>query len=135
MYQSRRGRRPVVPPQSALASIILLLALASGGCSSANRAHQASWVAGPGAQQRASNEASHRTDLEDDGMEAQVPPPPSIRLAPDDPDEPYSPNYGRPAGSPAGAPASAPASPASQPQLPPSLRPTFRPKVASASDD
>ena len=38
---------------------------------------------------------SGRVDLEDDGLPAQVPPVRGRQL-PDDPDEPYSPNYGAP---------------------------------------
>ncbi|MDX2264539.1 MAG: hypothetical protein NW215_06180 [Hyphomicrobiales bacterium] len=33
-------------------------------------------------------------DLEDDGIEAQTPPPRRATPRPDDPSEPYSPNYG-----------------------------------------
>ena len=39
--------------------------------------------------------AKRYADLEADGLPAQVAPPASIRTAPDDPSEPFSPNYGR----------------------------------------
>jgi len=37
-----------------------------------------------------------RVDTEADGLPAQVPPPARIRQLPDDPAEPFSPNYGLP---------------------------------------
>jgi len=36
-----------------------------------------------------------RVEIEDDGMEAQPPPPMVRKREPDDPSEPFSPNYGR----------------------------------------
>ena len=36
-----------------------------------------------------------RVVIEDDGMETQAPPPLSRKIEPDDPSEPFSPNYGR----------------------------------------
>lgn len=36
-------------------------------------------------------------ELEDDGLPSQAPPPANRRLEPDDPREPFSPNYGKPA--------------------------------------
>jgi len=34
-------------------------------------------------------------EVEDDGLPAQTPPPVRVRMMPDDPSEPFSPNYGR----------------------------------------
>ena len=39
-------------------------------------------------------------ELEDDGLPPQVPPPANRKREPDDPREPFSPNYGRPAAPP-----------------------------------
>lgn len=110
--------------------MLLLLALASGGCSSTSRTQTGAWPVGVDPQQRLAAEASRKPDLEDDGIEAQVPPSPTIRLAPDDPNEPFSPNYGQPSA----APAAAPAKPASQPPPPPLGRPP-RSKLAAVDVD
>lgn len=80
------------------------------------------------------------SEIEDDGLPAQSPPPAGIRELPDDPNEPFSPNYGDPhppaadryehyeqlppAASPPDAPAPVPSTPAT----------TFRNKVAEAHD-
>ena len=130
MVALRSGRRPAVSLKPGLTGILLLLALASGGCSSSGRMHQQAWSAAHEQPQRVAAEASRKPDLEDDGVEAQVPPSPAIRLAPDDPSEPFSPNYGHPAS----APAAAPSKPASQPQTPPSGRPP-RSKFAAMDAD
>jgi hypothetical protein len=39
--------------------------------------------------------AAASVEIEDDGLPAQSPPPARIRMAPDDPNQPWSPNYGR----------------------------------------
>lgn len=88
--------------------MLLLVALASGGCANSQHARQQAAIASGEAQRSA--EASRKHDIEDDGIEAQVPPSPAIRLAPDDPSEPFSPNYGQPANTPATTPTK-PASP------------------------
>ncbi len=62
---------------------------------------------------------------EDDGLPAQTPPPARIRTMPDQPDEPFSPNYGgsNPAALDAGMTRAAPPSvPAPQPTAPPYQR-------------
>lgn len=135
MSPSRSTRVPSVLPKAAK-TVLLLLALATAGCSSTPRSHQASWSAAGGPvdpQQAAVVEARRTPEVEDDGIEPQVAPPPSIRLAPDDPSEPWSPNYGkRPADLP--GPAAAP-SPAVKPAgPPPSPRPTTRPRFASVHE-
>ena len=129
MVVLRYGPREAVSLKTGVSGILLLLALASGGCSSTGRTQQQAWSAGGQPIQRIASEVS-KTDLEDDGMEAQVPPSPSIRLAPDDPSEPFSPNYGHPAS----APGAVPAKPASQPQTPPAGRPP-RSKFAAMDAD
>lgn len=44
--------------------------------------------------------AQRKADVEDDGLPSQTPPLKSRRTEPDDPREPFSPNYGSPAGTP-----------------------------------
>ena len=78
-------------------------------------------------------EQTRRTDMEEDGMEAQVPPPPSIRTAPDDPREPYSPNYGASPGDVPAVPTSQPAG--GRPATIPGVKPAPRPKFASVQTD
>lgn len=72
---------------------LLALALSLSGCATS--------TAGPGAEHAARAE---RADMEEDGLPPQVAPRGRIRLLPDDPSEPFSRNYGRPA-----APAAIPA--------------------------
>ena len=134
MFQSRAGRGPVESPKRRalplwLCAVLVLPALFAGGCSSNPHASRMHAAVGAEAEPRVAAEASRRYDMEDDGMEAQVPPPPTIRFAPDDPSEPFSPNYGP---RPAGAPASSPAQPATKPAQPPGGRPQTRSKFAGS---
>jgi hypothetical protein len=101
-----------------------LLFAALGGCASSQNS----------AQYQASNAhvAQVVTEVEDDGLPAQTPPPARIRDTPDNPAEPFSRNYGgaNPSASAAPqpeAPARAPA-----PQIPADLPPSFRQKLAAA---
>ena len=55
-------------------------------------------------------------ELEDDGLPPQVPPPVNRKREPDDPREPYSPNYGNPAPAPQRAAFAAPIPPAAKPR-------------------
>jgi ferric-dicitrate binding protein FerR (iron transport regulator) len=106
--------------------MMLLLALASAGCSSSQRSYQPSW-SGAEPEHRVASGERRRVEMEDDGVEAQVPPPPSIRLAPDDPSEPWSRNYGARPGASQPQPASKP--------VPPQPPPVGRSKVASTDQD
>jgi hypothetical protein len=88
LRQSRAGRDIVM---AVARCALVAAALAAGGCASnherreqARAAHQAYAMRTAAAQQ----------ELEDDGLPAQVPPPANRRREPDDPREPYSPNYG-----------------------------------------
>jgi hypothetical protein len=134
MSLSRPGRMPVPSLKIGAHAVVVLVALASAGCSGQTRTAQPNWMAGPQPQPQAhvATEASRRPDLEDDGMEAQVPPHPSIRMAPDAPNEPFSPNYGTRNGPP---PDSAPAKPASQPQPATPPRNPTRPRFAGTVAD
>jgi hypothetical protein len=128
MVPLRSGHASAEFRSKPVTGLLLLIALASGGCSTAQHTRQHAAITA-NEPQRVAVETMRKPDLEDDGMEAQVPPPPSIRLAPDDPSEPFSPNYGQPATSPAAAPAK----PATEPRPGPS-RPG-RSRFASAEAD
>jgi hypothetical protein len=65
--------------------VISLAGLASG-CASG---HQPTYVQGP-----ASEQTGQKVVMEDDGQPAQIAPARRIREQPDDPSEPFSPNYG-----------------------------------------
>lgn len=125
MYASRSGRSPAATLKPGLSSMLLLLALASGGCSNTQHTRQQAATAAVETH-RVATETSRKIDVEDDGLEAQIPPSPAIRLAPDDPSEPFSPSYG-PAAAPQGKPAS-------QPKPVPPSRPS-RSKFAAAYAD
>ncbi len=87
--------RPVFPPAGGSVALIALAALLAG-CSSSNTSENAAvwpWSA-PQRVAAAVPVPEKKPDLEDDGREAQVPPPRSIRNVPDDPSEPWSRNYG-----------------------------------------
>lgn len=109
MYESSSGRGPGRGHAARAGAVALLLAMAAGGCSSTQTAGRsgASWSSEDEAYRVAYQAPPPRIEFEDDGMEAQVPPPKRIRDEPDDPSEPFSPNYGslqRQAGVPATAP-------------------------------
>lgn len=76
--------------------VVLILAAATGGCSStrSTTAATTSWPAGNDAYRVAYEPPPPKVEMEDDGMEAQVPPPKRVREEPDDPREPFSRNYG-----------------------------------------
>lgn len=83
LLRSRRVRR------ACLAGIALLLA----GCAQTEGYRQQAWnLRAP--DQDGVVQAPPPAEIEADGLPAQVPPPRSIRQQPDDPAEPYSPNYG-----------------------------------------
>lgn len=109
--------------RAALAAILAAL----GGCASNENTANYS-----GANVRVAQAA---TEIESDGLPAQTPPPRTIRDAPDDPSEPYSPNYG-------GINPSATMLPLQEevpvnrpaPKLPSDLPPDFRKKLVAALD-
>ena len=76
----------------------LLLSPLLGACGTSGSAtHAPSWHAtGPGQMAGMPPRMRNRpaVEVEDDGIEAQRPPPIRARRLPDDPTEPYSPNYG-----------------------------------------
>lgn len=140
MSALRTGAKPVVLT-CALAALNAVAGCASTGAP--NYASQNPAVATRVAQAAAPNE--------DDGLPAQSPPPGRIRAVPDNPDEPFSKNYGggNPAalGITAGKPAAEDGShdgtrdgahgvvrnaPANAPPIPDDLPPAFRQKLVAA---
>lgn len=84
MVALRAGMKP------ALSSCALAALTTLAGCSSAGTT---SYTAqNPAIAPRTVAQAA--TVIEDDGLPAQAPPPARIRVMPDQPDEPFSPNYG-----------------------------------------
>jgi len=72
-----------LPSRGARLSAVTACALVVAGC------------AGPSAERSSTLQAQvHRMQMEDDGLPRQTPPPPRVRGEPDDPSEPFSPNYG-----------------------------------------
>jgi hypothetical protein len=79
--------------------------------------------------------AQAATEVEDDGLPSQSPPPVRIHQMPDDPNEPFSRNYG--GGNPAAVPAEAHDTPTitppvAKPIMPADLPPAFRQKLVTA---
>ncbi|MEW5962778.1 MAG: hypothetical protein AB1749_04390 [Pseudomonadota bacterium] len=75
---------------------VILFAAAVGGCSStrSTATADASWPGSTDAYRVAYEPPPPKVEMEDDGMEAQVPPLKRERTEPDDPREPFSRNYG-----------------------------------------
>ncbi len=107
MRSLRRGSLPLSSAVKTARICVIGCAVVVSGCA-ANK--QPSYVAGPspyigvpapmppqrGAQMAAAVKAKARVEIEDDGLPVQSPPPARIREEPDDPSEPFSPNYGGP---------------------------------------
>ena len=93
---SWRSRLPRARVTGALGWFVaLLLSPALGACSTAGSATQSPQWYGAGAPgQMAGLRAGPPVEIEDDGIEAQRPPPLRAQRPPDDPNEPYSRNYG-----------------------------------------
>ncbi|MEQ1670208.1 MAG: adhesin [Hyphomicrobium sp.] len=125
---AQKTRAAVARAASSAALAVVIAAL--GGCSSTQHAATAQ---DPGATMRVAQAVS---EVEDDGLPAQTPPPHRIRQSPDDPSEPFSRNYG--GGNPSASAAPAPDAPANEhaphPQIPADLPPAFRQKLAAALD-
>lgn len=83
------------------------LALSLGACADTHPSHEPDWNIGP-AHVAARAAPGARIETEGDGLPAQIPPPKERSIVPDDPREPFSPNYGPPV-----APARAAATPRS----------------------
>lgn len=129
MFRLRSGlldrSRKVLPR-----ALVLVVCVAAGGCSANSTAYSEWQFPGDSFQHVAEVVTPHRAaDIEDDGLEAQVAPPRRSRTEPDDPSQPYSPNYGagdrmRSQGTPA----------APQPAIPKDLPPAQRRLAAAIVD-
>ncbi len=105
-----QGRRPVATfPVIAT----LLAGLLAAGCNAHARATADYSPAWPGEPYRMAAPTPQKVEMEDDGQEAQLPPPARVRTAPDDPSEPWSRNYGSSAARSAGGSAASPPRPQS----------------------
>lgn len=148
MSKSRSGLGLLLVPMSSRRALsraaLLAAALALAGCSQHSAQQTAAYdprVATP--PYHVSPDAGRKPDLEDDGREAQLPPLKKPRSEPDDPREPWSPNYGKAvpvqradATSAERADVrSANASPIVRGPVPGDLPIAFRRKLASALDD
>lgn len=142
----RRGSGPLPRPEfvsraSARALLIVAAALACGCAkNSAYTSAADPRVADP--PYRVAGATNAKPDLEGDGQEAQVPPLKKPRAEPDDPSEPYSPNYGsqppvrRADPQPRSHPGATVAlGPAVRGPIPVDLPPDFRRRLASALGD
>jgi hypothetical protein len=89
MYPSRRGSTLLGPGVAVRLSIVAGLLVSNAGCATRNSSDQRSGVAGPPSQAI----AHVRPEIEDDGLPAQLAPR-RRQPEPDDPGEPWSPNYG-----------------------------------------
>lgn len=103
MLPSRRG----VQLKSCAAVVariaVVVAALSVGGCATDEefRREREAYVRYQQAQQQAMAPPRMREpELEADGLPSQVAPPANRRRDPDDPSEPFSPNYGKPSGVP-----------------------------------
>lgn len=150
MSSLRSGRGRVPAPMSyrpALSRAILLAAAATlAGCAQHASQQTAGYDPRVTAQQpyHVMPDSGRKPDLEADGREAQLPPVKRQRAEPDDPREPWSPNYGE-APPVKRADAAMPArttdgqtagwSPIVRGQVPNDLPASFRRRLASAMDD
>ena len=75
--------------------VALLPAMIAGGCAEQPQYQQANWYAGGPRPVAAAVPVP--VEMEDDGRPAQLPPRAEATRLPDDPREPWSPNYGGPA--------------------------------------
>jgi hypothetical protein len=88
---------PKVARFAALTSIAIGLGITLGGCSSARQNQQASWVgANPPVPAPSPQQSAYVAEPGDPIKEPPVEPGKRPNAAPDDPAEPYSPNYGGP---------------------------------------
>ncbi|MCH9807053.1 MAG: hypothetical protein K0U74_04915 [Alphaproteobacteria bacterium] len=88
------GAKPARSLYSVLPFAAVLLGSGLAGCAK-NSSHQPHARIYQPAPQVAGYRQQHRVEVEDDGIEAQIPPPLHRRKVVDDPTEPFSPNYGR----------------------------------------
>ena len=126
MFAFQAGSKPVLT----FFALAALLGLA--GCSSAQTNSYTAENAAVAPPQAVAQAAA--VDVEDDGLPAQTPPSDRIRQLPDDPNEPYSRNYGgeNPSSSVLEQSSSPGNNPEVNPAVPHDLPPDFRRKLVSA---
>jgi hypothetical protein len=113
-------------------SVASAMGLCAGGCANSNGAYYS------GSAPAAYVAQGPSVPIESDGLPVQAAPPSSIRQMPDDPTQPYSPNYG--GSNPASTIPSQPTVKASNDvapsvrAIPDDLPPTFRRQLAAAVD-
>jgi len=103
MFSLRAGDRPASVFKAPAQIAVLVVAILVSGCSSTGPvAQNANWHASDMSGSFAGLLPRPPVEIEDDGREAQLPPRKRDNLQPDDPTEPFSPNYGsvRPASVP-----------------------------------
>lgn len=74
----------------------LAVALSLAACASDEAARREALAQAQAQRAHALAQRQAEAELEDDGLPSQVPPPVRRRTEPDDPREPFSPNYGAP---------------------------------------
>ena len=84
------GLRSFMPAVMQAIGVGLIVA----GCASSQAAYDSRSNVGAGAAQRVAMAVPKKVEIEDDGLAVQAPPVVRKRLEPDDPSEPFSPNYG-----------------------------------------
>lgn len=104
MQSPRHSRRtPRAPVRAAMPAVALALALLAGGCAASDKgpAYVAGPIPFPGDLPPLPPQPIHqaRVEIEADGLPAQLAPR-NRRAEPDDPSEPWSPNYGQARGVP-----------------------------------
>jgi hypothetical protein len=125
MRALRIGQVLAVPARVLSRSLFLVLAIVLAGCAPSGTYVPESWNVG-GPQPPVADAGRPRVEMEADGLPAQTPPQRREPSEPDDPREPFSPNYGP-------RPAPAPAMKAAvRAHLPHDLAARFRRRLASA---
>jgi hypothetical protein len=125
MQALRSGRVPLRLEAPVCWCLFVVLGIALAGCARSGPHTQDSWNVG-GPPPVVADADRPRVQMEADGLPAQTPPLRREPSEPDDPSEPFSPNYG-----PRPAPALATKA-AVQPLLPDDLPPAFRRQLADA---
>ena len=80
---------------------LLTLTISLSGCASDEERRREAYAQAAQARYEAARQRQQEPELEDDGLPSQVAPPARRNVEPDDPREPYSPNYGRTGSAPA----------------------------------
>lgn len=142
----RRGSGPLPRPElvsrASVRALLIVAAALSCGCAKNSAYTTAADPSVANPAYRVAGLTNAKPDLEGDGQEAQVPPLKKPRGEPDDPSEPYSPNYGsqQPVRQADPSPRSHPGAPvalgpAVRGPIPADLPPDFRRRLASALGD